>query len=346
MIGREKRVLLRHYLEQGMSKSEAARALGISRRAVYYWIETGQLDRGADDAPVAYGPRRAPPSKLDPYKPMIVARLEAFPKLTAVRLFKEIQAAGYRGGYSQVKRYVREARPRPAEEPVVRFETEPGRQGQVDFATFQLPWGRRYALLVALGYSRVIWGQFYARQTMGTLMRGLEAAFAYFGGAPHELLFDQMKAVVIGDARSHDGRLIENGEFLRFAHHWSFRIRACRPYRAQTKGKVERPIRYLRESFFYGRSFVSDEDLNAQLLRWLETEANVRVHGTLKERPIDRLEQERELLGALALRPYRSLVITPDPVRVQPKTQPPAVPRVQVERRPLAAYAQIAGGVR
>jgi hypothetical protein len=116
------------------------------------------------------------------------------------------------------------------------------------------------------------------------------------------------------------------------------------PLPAQTKGKVERPIRYLREGFFYGRSFVSDEDLNAQLLRWLETEANVRVHGTLKQRPVDRLEQERGLLGALAPRPYRSLVITPDPDRARPKAQ--AVPRVQVERRPLAAYAQIAGGVR
>jgi transposase len=168
---------------------------------------------------------------------MVEARLEAFPKLTAVRLFKEIKAPGYPGGYSQVKRYVREARPRPAEEPVVRFETEPGHQGQVDFATFQLPWGRRYALLVALGYSRVIWGQFYARQTMGTLMRGLEAAFAYFGGVPHELLFDQMKAVVIGDARSHDRRLIENGEFQRFAHHWSFRMRACRPYRRRPRAR-------------------------------------------------------------------------------------------------------------
>ena len=87
---------------------------------------------------------------------MLDARLAAFPKLTAVRLFKEVQATGYPGGYSQVKRYVRDTRPRPAEESVVRFETEPGRQGQVDFATFQLPWGRRYALLVALGHSRVM----------------------------------------------------------------------------------------------------------------------------------------------------------------------------------------------
>lgn len=341
MIGREKRVLLRHYLEQGMSKAEAARRLGVSRRAVYYWIATGQLDRGAEDEPVAYGPRRAMPSKLDPYKPMIDARLAAFPKLTAMRLFKEVQAAGYDGSYSQVKRYAREVRPRPVEEPVVRFETEPGRQGQVDFATFRLPWGLRHALVVTLGYSRMLWSQFYPRQTMETLMRGLEEAFAYFGGVPHELLFDQMKAVVVADGRDRDGRLIENGEFVRFAHHWSFRIRACRPYRAQTKGKVERPIRYLRESFFYGRTFVSDEDLNAQLLQWLDREANVRVHGTLKQRPVDRLEEEQSMLGALAPRPYRSLVLLPERPR---KT--PGVPKIQVERRPLAAYARLVGGAR
>ena len=95
---------------------------------------------------------------------------------------------------------------------------------------------------------------------------------------------------------------------MRYAYHWNFRIRACRPYRAQTKGKVERPIRYLRESFFYGRTFTSDDDLNAQALHWLETEANVRSHGTLKERPLDRFERERLLLEPLATRPYHPLV--------------------------------------
>ena len=148
----------------------------------------------------------------------------------------------------------------------MRFETAPGRQGQVDFAHFRLPWGKRYALIVVLGYSRLLWVQFYTRQTMKALMHGLESSFSYFGGVPRELLFDQMKAVVIEDGRYDDGALVENPEFMRYAYHWNFRIRACRPYRAQTKGKVERPIRYLRESFFYGRTFTSDDDLNAQAL--------------------------------------------------------------------------------
>ena len=309
MIGREKRVLLRHYLEQGMNKAVIARDLGVSRRTVYHWIETGQLDRELDEERVGHGPRCLMPSKLDPYKPLIDTRLKEYPKLTAVRLFKEVRAAGYPGSCNQVKRYVRKVRPRPPEEPVVRFETAPGRQGQVDFAHFRLPWGKRYALIVVLGYSRLLWVQFYTRQTMKALMHGLESSFSYFGGVPSELLFDQMKAVVIEDGRYDDGALVENPEFMRYAYHWNFRIRACRPYRARTKGKVERPIRYLRESFFYGRTFTSDDDLNAQALHWLETEANVRSRATLKERPLDRFERERLLLEPLATRPYHPLVL-------------------------------------
>ena len=187
MIGREKRVLLRHYLEQGMNKAVIARDLGVSRRTVYHWIETGQLDRELDEERVGYGPRCLMPSKLDPYKPLIDTRLKEYAKLTAVRLFKEVRAAGYPGSYNQVKRYVRKVRPRPPEEPVVRFETAPGRQGQVDFAHFRLPWGKRYALIVVLGYSRLLWVQFYTRQTMKALMHGLESSFSYFGGVPSEL---------------------------------------------------------------------------------------------------------------------------------------------------------------
>ena len=195
------------------------------------------------------------PSKLDPYKPLIDTRLKEYPKLTAVRLFKEVRAAGYPGSYNQVKRYVRKVRP--------------------------------------------------------------------------------MKAVVIEDGRYDDGALVENPEFMRYAYHWNFRIRACRPYRAQTKGKVERPIRYLRESFFYGRTFTSDDDLNAQALHWLETEANVRSHATLKERPLDRFERERLLLEPLATRPYHPLVLPPD--RSSPGTTSPCQPSTSsdVPSRPM-----------
>ncbi len=148
----------------------------------------------------------------------------------------------------------------------MRFETPPGHQGQVDFAEVRLPWGKRHVLMVVLGYSRLLWLQCYPRQTMRTLIGGLETAFAYFGGVPRELLFDQLKAVIVDDQRPQGGRVLENPEFLRFAAHWGFRIRACRPYRAQTKGKVERPIRYVRQSFLYGRTFAGDADLNAQAL--------------------------------------------------------------------------------
>ena len=135
-------------------------------------------------------------------------------------------------------------------------------------------------LVIVLGYSRLLWLHFYTRQTMPVLMEGLESAFEKFSGVPEELLFDQMRAVVLSDDRGAGGGLVLNEEFLRFAAHWGFMPRSCRPYRAQTKGKVERPIRYIRESFFYGRSFANDDDLNEQAARWLEGTANVRRHAT------------------------------------------------------------------
>ena len=125
MIGREKRVLLRHYLEQGMSKAAIARQLRISRRTVYNWMEAGELDRGVDDKAVRYRPRAPLPSKLDPFREIIRTRLADYPELSAVRLFEEVKMAGYPGGYGQVKRYVRAVRPRvPRPEP----PESPGRE--------------------------------------------------------------------------------------------------------------------------------------------------------------------------------------------------------------------------
>jgi transposase len=342
MFGRETRMLLRHYLEQGTSKSALARTLGVHRDTIHRWIRAGDLDRDLDAEPVRYGPRAPAPTKLDAYRPIIEARLAAYPELSAVRLLEEIRAAGYAGGYTQLKALVRHIRPAPAPEAVVRFETPAGHQAQVDFAHFRFAWGVRYALLVVLGYSRLLWCRFYPRQDMRTLVDGLEDAFRYFGGVPRELLFDQMKAVITRDLRLEGGALIRNLEFLRFAHHWSFTPRACRPYRAQTKGKVERPVRYLRSNFVYGRTFLHDADLETQRQQWLEQVANVRVHGTTGERPRERFDRdERLLLQPLAPRPYTSLVLevpAPAPPRRRPR------PLVEVEKRSLAVYAQLAGG--
>jgi transposase len=339
------RVLLIHLLEQGLSKSSIADQLGFDRRTIQRWIAAGQLEREVGTGVLPRPKRRASRApKLAPFHSIIETRLGDFSELTAVRLFAEIQAAGYTGGYTQLKEFVRGRRPSPAPDPVVRFETEPGLQAQVDFAEVRFPWGKRYALLVVLGYSRLLWLRFYEHADMRALFAGLEEAFACFGGVPKELLFDQMASVITADLRDQGEHLVGNAEFLRFAAHWCFKVRACRPYRARTKGKVERPIRYLRGSFLYGREFIGDADVDAQSRLWLDDTANIRVHRTTKERPIDRfLRDERHLLQPLAPRPYRSLILLP----VEPPT--PAVrktPRVEVQRRPLKVYAQITAGAR
>ncbi len=354
MYGWERLVLLKHLLEEGLKKTAIAERLGVSRRVVHHWIKTGQLELDLSNGAPSARHRFQGPSKLEPYKEIIRTRLESYPELSAVRIFEECRAAGYPGRESQLRCFVREIRPRPPVEEVVRFETPAGVQGQVDFAEFRFPWGKRFALLLVLGYSRLLWLQFYPRQTMQVVIRGLEEAFAYCGGVPRELLFDQMKAVIIGDGRLGGGKLLENPEFLRFANHWEFRIRACRPYRAKTKGKVERPIHYVRRNFIYGREFLGDADLNAQALTWLDHTANTgnqRVHGTTQEIPRERYERdERAVLLPLRERPYQSLVFPPERIaaRQTPRTGASShITDVTVERRPLAAYARLserAGG--
>ena len=137
MHGREPRVLLRHYLERGLNKAEIARELGVSRRTVYNWIDGGQLDRDLDNAPVQYTPRPAVACKIDAFRPIIETRLAEFPKLTATRLFDEIRSAGYAGGYTQVKEYVRQVRPAP--------ESRCGMS-----RTYEPPWSLRFLRLGTL----------------------------------------------------------------------------------------------------------------------------------------------------------------------------------------------------
>ena len=344
MIDWERRVLLKHLLAEGEPITRLAKRLGIGRRTIHRLIATGQLERDLSEEVPRYKPRPPVPRKLDAYKGIIAARLKDYPELSSVRLLEEIEAAGYTGSYTQLKEYVRSVRPCEAEEGVERFETLPGVQGQVDFAEFTFPWGKRYALVVVLGYSRLLWLRFYERQDMRTLFAGLEEAFAFFGGVPQELLFDQMKAVITADLRMLGGQVVVNEEFLRFAAHWGFRPRACRPYRAKTKGKVERPIRYVRGNFVYGREFVGDAHLEEELRRWL-TRANARLHATTRERPVLRWERdERHTLQVLAERPYRSLVLLASASPPAPAASPPRAESIEVERRPLAAYAQIAAG--
>ena len=338
------RMLLHQLLEDaGGDKAEAARRAGVGRSTMYRWIEAGLLDQPLEVIQARYGPRERKPAKLEPFTAIIEARLAEYPRLSGTRLLAECRAAGYTGGVTQLREFVRRLRPAP--EPITRFETAPGQQAQVDFAHCRLPWGVRYALVVVLGHSRLLWVQFYPRQDLRTLLHGLETCFASWGGVPRELLFDQMRAVLTRDDRLSGGGLVRNLELTRFARHYGVRVRVCRPYRAKTKGKVERPIRYLRDSFLYGRTFLSDADLNAQVLDWLATVANVRTHATTKWIPAEHFTSaEHATLRPLPTRPYRSLVLPPATEAASRAVSPSAVPRVAVERRGLDTYAALAAG--
>jgi transposase len=341
MYGVRERVLLRHLLAEGQSLSATARQLGVHRATLHRWLQAGLGETEVDTITARYTPRPPVPRKLDPFIPLITERLREYPVLSAQRLFEACRAAGYGGGYSQVRDYVRTIRPVAPPAPIVRFETPLGHQAQVDFAHVRLPWGVRYALVVVLAASRHLVVRFGARQDLATLLASLTAAVEQWGGVPRELLFDQMRTVLTRDDRLSGGGLLHNLEFLRWCRHYGVTPRVCRPYRAQTKGKVERPIRYLRESFLYGRTFLGDADLAAQCDHWLATVANQRVHGTTKRIPQQVFEQEeRPTLQPLPARPYVSRVLAPVTPVV---TVQRADVGVRVERRPLAAYAALGG---
>ena len=225
MIGRETRMLLRHYLEQGASKSALARQLVIGRDTIHRWIRSGDLDRDLETMPVRYGAHGGGAHET--------RRLQSHHRRATHDVSPVVGGAAAGGdprrwlrGQLHAAKGVRAPGPphrRRRGSGQCRFETPAGRQAQVDFASrFSFPWGVRYALLVVLGYSRVLWCRFYPRQDMRTLNDGLAEAFRAFGGVPQELLFDQMKAVITRDLRLQGGALVRNLEFLRFAHHWSF----------------------------------------------------------------------------------------------------------------------------
>ena len=265
---------------QGLSVTAIARRTGRDPKTVRKYIERGV------EAPV-YGPRSVGrPSKLAPYMDFLRERVTAFPDLSAVRLIRDIRELGYQGAYTAVKRYLAAIRPENGPGPYeVRFETPPGVQAQVDFARFVVdftddPDTSRVVWLfsLVLGHSRFLFARYVLHQDLQTLLRCHIQAFETLGGVPIEILYDRMKTAVTGE--DDQGHIAYNRSLLALARHYRFQPRACRPYRAKTKGKVERPFSYIRQDFFLGRRFRNLDDLNVQLVDWLDTVANIRIHGT------------------------------------------------------------------
>jgi hypothetical protein len=153
--------------------------------------------------------------------------------------------------------------------------------------------------MAALGYSRFLWGRFCPNQKLATVLRCHIDAFAALGGVPEEILYDRMKTVVLGNDKA--ARAIYNPSLVALANHYGYQPRACQPYRAKTKGKVERPYRYVRQDFFLARSFRNLDDLNAQFAGWLAEVANPRRHATTKRIVAEAFAEEKLLaLPAIA----------------------------------------------
>ena len=303
MIPSEK-TLMHRLIEEGFGVTAVARRLGRCRQTIYNRLKK-------EESPEAAPVKTRRKSKLDPFKSYIVNALRRF-DLPATAVLEKIRKMGYAGGITILRDFMAGVKEEEVRRVVERFETEPGRQAQVDWASCGtiLHKGRRRRLsllVVVLGHSRVIWARFVVSERRPVLLELLERAFRELGGVPKELLVDNMKQA-IDLVRTADRDAKVNETFRRFADHWGFDVVPCPPYWPRAKGKVERAIQYLKRSFLEGCAFADLGDLNAQLVTWLAETANVRIHGTTKVRPVDRLAADQEAMRPLAATPFQSAI--------------------------------------
>lgn len=291
--------MIRDLNSQGLNVSEISRQTGYDRKTVKKYLDLKTVPQAQE--------RERKASKLDPYKPCILEKLSSGP-YTAARLYREIKDKGFNGGYTIVKDYVREVRPKQAIPAVLRYETKPGVQAQVDWAEMSTvevdeKIANIYCFNMILGYSRMRYIEFTLSMDTTNLIQCHINAFQFFGGCTQEILYDNMKQVVIKRAlRLSNSQW--NSQFEDFFKHYGFIPRLCRPYRPQTKGKIENTVGYVKRDLFLGIDIVSMDDLNQQAIKWLER-VNSTVHGTTHEIPLERFKKE-ELLP-LSQHPYRVL---------------------------------------
>lgn len=333
MLTVEERMEIAVLQKHGESIHGIARAMGVSRNTVRRYLREGEAA-----ATRKSGPKR--PEKLDPFKDYIADRLRAAAPdvIPAAVLLREIQARGYDGGYTRLKVFVRGLRPAPKPDPVVRFETEPGHQMQADWATVGRGADKLKVFIGTLGWSRSAYVEFCDNEQFETLRSCHEHAFEFFAGVPREVLYDNMKTVVL--ERNAYGRNMHRFHpgFLDYAGHAGFLARLCQPYRAKTKGKVERFIGYLKRSFWI--PFVAScrqaglkpdkQAANAAVGIWLREVANARVHATTGEVPAQRLIIEQGQLQELP-KPYKG--------QTARNMTTPSKPRASVGyQHPLSTY--------
>ncbi len=281
--------------QQGNSIKAITRLTGHSRNTVR------RVVRQAKPEPFK-APARS--SCLDEFKPYVAQRYQAC-ALSTVRLFQEIKEMGYTGSAVTLYRFTQTLRQQQhmLKKLTVRFETPPGEQAQCDWTycgRFPDQQGKLvavYAFVMVLSYSRMLYVEFTRSMKLPTLLQCHKNAFAFFGGWPKTILYDNMKQVRLAHDQLHP-------QFLDFANHYGFTIKTHQPYRPRTKGKVERSVDYVKDNFLNGRSFADFLDLNAQALHWCTHTANVRLHATTKARPVDLFAKE-DLTRVSSITPYQ-----------------------------------------
>lgn len=302
MISREELMKIRILHQQGYSQRKIARELGISRTTVQKYL--------TEEPPEpAYRSRLQSMSKLDDFKPYLKARIaQASPiHLSAVVLLREIQERGYEGKITILRMYLYQLRGKNEAQEIVRFETLPGKQMQVDWGQMRGGKNPLHAFVAVLGYSRALFVVFTDNMRYETLEKCHKQAFEYFQGIPAQIWYDNMKTVVIERDAYGEGKHRFHKSFYQFAKTMSFVPKLCGPYRPQTKGKVERMVQYVRNNFYRPLSTILSssnlmldvETCNIKIRHWLDEIANERIHDTTKEKPSIRLKREQPYLQSL-----------------------------------------------
>lgn len=287
----------------GLSISDIAERLKVNRRTVRRAL-----------AQETFGARREPPraSLLEPFKPYLRERLNEFPKLSAKRLLEEIRRQGYPGGYTILKDYLQTIRP-PKIKAFLPLKFAPGESAQVDWASCgTISVGqhtrRLSCFVMVLSHSRMLYLEFTVSECMEEFLRCHENAFRFFGGHPPEIVYDNLKSVVLQRVEK---EIRFNPRFMAFAGFHALKPVLCRKRAPHEKGRVESGVGYVKKSFLLGRTFDHFDQVNPAAIQWRDTVANVRIHGTTRRRPIDLFEEERTLLVPLPETAYDTAVVKP-----------------------------------
>jgi transposase len=295
MINQEKVMDIKSLAKQGYSKRHIARITGLHRNTINKYL-TGTL-------PVYKKTQRQ--GLLKPYHGLIEDWLQQ-QNYQASRIYELLQGQGFKGSYDVVQRHVKKLKNKRDHVAYVRFETLPGQQAQVDFGDFVISCsdGSKltiYCFIMVLGYSRKMYIEFIDRCTLANFLKCHQKAFAYFGGIPCEILYDNMKNVVI---KKLVGLIKWNQSFWAFCLHYGFKPLTTPAYSPWAKGKVERPIGYMRERFWRGYQYSDLKYANKDILEWLKEVADDRIHGTTHEKVSLRFEKEKPFLGFLPPNAY------------------------------------------